>query len=469
MTRKIQIVFLLLASLPVFFTSCKDDVVSAGASLLESEDSIIVRADTFSLTSCIVQGGAVTATPDSFLLGELDSKYGHLHADLLTQLACPVGFKYPEGAELDSVCLFMYYRCAQGDGNAPLAVNVYAMDRATFAYSEPLRSDTAIGTYCSLEDSTRMLNHPAIITANRYTDSTYYSPTGTYLPTVTLKLNDKWAKKVFAANDFSSQEAFNQQMKGVYITTEFGGSTLLNLLDVNVGVYYHFSYVRAGVDTIKEEDMKGLYANREVRQLNRYQWQASDLHALEQNADTNFIISPAHIYTQLSFPMAAMKAAITSHVGSRRPYVNRAHLTLPVLNHYDGSVSKQTRDDWAQPAQNMLLVRKSDLPKLFNDEIVLSDSIAMYATLQSVTDTLDITTYSYEFDLSTLLTKQLREDRFETLDMLLVPVSLTTSATNSSTYAVIDIDYNQSLTATEIYSAQHPEHKLELEVVYSGF
>ena len=117
----------------------------------------------------------------------------------------------------------------------------------------------------------------------------------------------------------------------------------------------------------------------------------------------------------------------------------------------------------------MLLVRKSDLPKLFNDEIVLSDSIAMYATLQSVTDTLDITTYSYEFDLSTLLTKQLREDRFETLDMLLVPVSLTTSATNSSTYAVIDIDYNQSLTATEIYSAQHPEHKLELEVVYSGF
>jgi hypothetical protein len=343
------------------------------------------------------------------------------------------------------------------------------MDRATFAYSEPLRSDTAIGTYCSLEDSTRMLNHPAIITANRYTDSTYYSPTGTYLPTVTLKLNDKWAKKVFAANDFSSQEAFNRQMKGVYITTEFGGSTLLNLLDVNVGVYYHFSYVRAGVDTIKEEDMKGLYANREVRQLNRYQWQASDLHALEQNADTNFIISPAHIYTQLSFPMAAMKAAITSHVGSRRPYVNRAHLTLPVLNHYDGSVSKQTRDDWAQPAQNMLLVRKSDLPKLFNDEIVLSDSIAMYATLQSVTDTLDITTYSYEFDLSTLLTKQLREDRFETLDMLLVPVSLTTSATNSSTYAVIDIDYNQSLTATEIYSAQHPEHKLELEVVYSGF
>ena len=99
---------------------------------------------------------------------------------------------------------------------------------------------------------------------------------------------------------------------------------------------------------------------------------------------------------------------------------------------------------------------------------MLSDSIAMYATLQSVTDTLDVTTYSYEFDISTLLTKQLREDRYETLDMLLVPITVATSTTSSSS-TIVDINYNQSLTATEIYSAQHPEHHLELEVVYSGF
>ena len=116
----------------------------------------------------------------------------------------------------------------------------------------------------------------------------------------------------------------------------------------------------------------------------------------------------------------------------------------------------------------MLLIRKSDLELFFSDEISLSDSIAMYATLQSSTDTLDVTTYYYEFDLSTLLTKQLREDRFETLDMLLVPITVSTSTTSSST-TITDIDYNQSLTATEIYSAQHPKYKLELEVVYSGF
>lgn len=466
MIRKIKIVFPLLAVLLISFSSCKDDVVSAGASVLESEDSIIVRADTFSLTSALVRGGAVTATPDSFMIGELDSKYGHLHADLLTQLACPVGFRFPEGAELDSVCLFLYYRYAYGDGNAPLAINAYAMDRATFSYNEPLRSDTAIDVFCSLDDSTQMLDRPAIITAKRYTDSTYYSDQ--YIPTITLRLNDQWAKKVFALSDYSSQDAFNKQFFGVYITPEFGGATLLSIIDVNMAIYYHFPYVRAGVDTIVEQDMKGLYANREVRQLNRYVWQESDLQALEQNPDTNFIISPAHIYTQLSFPMAAMKESITQAVGSRRAYVNRAHISLPVLNHYDGVASQRTRDDWAQPAQNMLLIRKGDLERLFNDEIILSDSIAMYATLQSQTDTLDVTTYSYEFDLSTMLTEQLREDRYETLEMLLVPVSISTTSTSSS-YTITDVSYNQSLTATEIYSAQHPQYKLELEVVYSGF
>lgn len=465
MIRHIKIVFLLLAVQLISFSSCKNDVITAGSAVLEKEDSIIVRADTFSLTSSLVHGEAITATPDSFLLGELDSKYGHLHADLLTQLACPVGFRYPEGAVLDSVCVFLYYRTWHGDKNAPLVIHAYAMDKGTFSYNEPLRSDTAISTYCSLDDSARVLTNPVVVTAADYRDSTYSSSSEQYIPTIVLKFNDTWAKKVFAANDYSSQEAFNRQFGGVYLTTEFGGSTLLNVMDVNMAIYYHFPYVRAGTDTIVERDMKGLYANREVRQLNRYVWQKGDLQALEQNTDTNFIISPAHIFTQLSFPMASMRKAITDAVGSKRPYVNRARLTLPVLNYYSGTEKDRTRDDWAQPATNMLLIRKNDLTRFFNEEITLSDSIAMYAVLQSTTDTLDVTTYSYVFDLSTLMTKQLRENQFNTLDMLLVPITVTTNSSST----VIGVSYNQSLTATEIYSAKHPDHHLELEVVYSGF
>ena len=90
----------------------------------------------------------------------------------------------------------------------------------------------------------------------------------------------------------------------------------------------------------------------------------------------------------------------------------------------------------------------------------------MYATLQSVTDTLDITTYSYEFDLSTLLTKQLREDRFETLDMLLVPVTIMTSTTTNSATVVSSVRQQQTVSATKIRSAKNG---MKLEIVYSGF
>ena len=102
MTRNISFLSL-LAILLISFSSCKNDVVTAGAAVLSGEDSLVVRADTFSLTSALVRGKAIAVTPDSFMLGELDSKYGHLHADVLTQLACPLGFEYPENAELDSV------------------------------------------------------------------------------------------------------------------------------------------------------------------------------------------------------------------------------------------------------------------------------------------------------------------------------------------------------------------------------
>lgn len=452
-----------------FLSSCKDDIASAGASILQSEDSVIVRADTFSLSSSLFRGTGITATPDSFLLGEIDSKYGHLHADILTQLACPIGFSYPDGAVLDSVCLFLYYRHSFGDKKAPIAINLYALDRATFSYTEPLPSDTSIATYCSLEDSTRMLANPYVTTAAGYSDSIYYSAAQAYLPCISLRMNDEWAEKIFLANDFSSQETFNQLLKGIYITTEFGGSTLLSIMDINMGIYYHFPYLRAGVDTVIETDMKGFYANREVRQLNRYLWQESDITALQQNKDTNFIISPVHIYTQLSFPMEAMQKTINSALGTRRAYVNRARLTLPILNTFEGTEAQRTRDDWAQPAETMLLIRKQDLQRFFVESMELSDSIAMYSSLISVTDSLDVTTYSYQFDLSTLLTEQLRDNRFGTLDMLLVPVTLTTATSTSGSTYISEINYNQSLTATEIYSAQHPEHQLQLEVVYSGF
>ena len=83
--------------------ACKDDVSTTGESVLDEDDAIIVLADTFSLISAIDSCEAIISQADSFLLGEIETDYGLLNASILTQLACPVGYTYPEGFHVDSV------------------------------------------------------------------------------------------------------------------------------------------------------------------------------------------------------------------------------------------------------------------------------------------------------------------------------------------------------------------------------
>ena len=97
-----------LVAIACCWTACKDDVTTTGQSILDESDAIIVMADTFALKSEIMSSEAITLQADSFLLGELETDYGVLRASILTQVACPEGFRYPEGFEVDSICLFLY-------------------------------------------------------------------------------------------------------------------------------------------------------------------------------------------------------------------------------------------------------------------------------------------------------------------------------------------------------------------------
>ena len=79
------------------------------------------------------------------------------------------------------------------------------------------------------------------------------------------------------------------------------------------------------------------------------------------------------------------------------------------------------------------------------------------------------TIYYYTYDMSTLLTNQLRQtDNPDTLQMLLVPVSVETSGTSSSA-TITAVKQAQTLSATQVRSAQNAEKPMTMKVVYSGF
>lgn len=457
-------------------TACLDDVETTGQSVLDKGDAIIVKADTFPISSAIESSDAIISQADSFLLGEIETDYGLLRASILTQLACPEGYHYPEDFcvdSVDSICLFMYYSSWIGDENSPIAVNAYVMDKKTFNYSGTYRSDLNIEDYCSRDYS--ILKNHRIVVASEKLDS-IQNGNGVYIPMIRMRLNDDFKQYFASIQSFESQKQFNEQFKGLLIETSFGSSTILNISDIALGVFYHFSYNKAGRDTVVS-DMKAFYANAEVRTVNHllYQDHAEWIESLRQNADSfNYIIAPAGVCTRLSVPMGEIANTIwkpfidtLTNDTLKRTYVNKAAVRVDVENVFTGSSSEMTRNDWLQPADYVMLIREASVSRFFKNRELPSDTCALLSALTQGTDSAGNTVYYYSYDLSDLLTNQLRrESNDSVLNMLLIPVSVGTTTTTSGTSAISSVRQQQTISATKIRSAKNG---MELEIVYSGF
>lgn len=480
-----RIVFIVfLAAIMGLWTGCKDDVATTGQSVLDADDKIFVLADTFTISSVVDSCDAIISQADSFLLGEIETDYGTLRASILTQLACPEGYSYPADFAVDSVdsiCLFMYYSSWEGDPNSPIAVNAYLMDKQTFQYSGTYPTDLNISDYCS-RDKSILTNHRIVIASEKL--DSIQNNDGTYSPMVRMRVNDDFMQEFASIRSFTDQKTFNEAFKGLLIETSFGSSTILNISDIALGVYYRFGYNKAGRDTVVH-DFKAFYANSEVRTVNHlyYEDKKELVEKLQNDSDTyNYIIAPACVYTRLQFPLKEIADTIIQNMRDpltgdtvKWPYVNKAEVRVSVENKFTGSTSDKTYNDWIQPASNMLLIREESLERFFVNRELPSDTCALLGTLTQGVDSVGDAIYYYSYDMSDFLTdrlhKILREKLYEennnpTLNMLLVPVTIGTSTVSNSATAVTSVRQQQTVSATKIRSAKNG---MKLEIVYSGF
>ena len=470
-----------LVAIVCCWTACKGDVTTTGESILDPDDQIIVLVDTFALQSGIMSSEAITLQADSFLLGEIDTDYGVLRASILTQVACPEGFRYPEGFVVDSICLFLYYSSWVGDANSPMSINAYMMDKQTFRYSGTYNSDLKIEDYCTRDKS--ILTNRRIVIASEKRDSIQDS-NGDYVPMVRMRVNDDFEQYFGKITSFTSQEEFNEQFKGLLLESSFGSSTVLNVTDVAFGVYYHFSYSKNGRDTIVD-DMKAFYANSEVRTINHFAYQDKEQWVEELRKDSDvydYIVAPAGVYTRLRFPIKKISDVIIHNMCNprsgdtiKRPYVNKAEVRVAVENKFTGASSERGRDNWLQPADHMLLIREESAPRFFRKKELPSDTCALLCALTSGVDSLGNTIYYYTYDMSDLLTNYLhplladksgKETRDSILNMVLVPVTVGTTITNTSATAITSVREQQTMSATQIRSAKNG---MKFEIVYCGF
>lgn len=471
MSKRVTGIGLWMMILACCMTACKDDASSAGSAVLNEDDAIVVMADTFPLTSMVENSGSIFAQSDSCLLGEIETDFGLLRASILAQLACPEGYSYPTNATIDSICLYLYYSSWVGDAYSPMAINAYMLDKKTFSYYGTYPSDLKIEDYCS-RDKSILTNH-RIVVASEKLDSIQDS-NGNYVPMLRMRVNDDFKDYFWSIQSFESQEKFNQQFKGLLIESSFGSSTMLNISDVALGVFYSFSYSKAGRDTTVH-DMKPFYANSEVRTVNHLQYPDKEalVEELKKDSDTyNYIIAPAGVHTRITFPMGRIADTILAHmvtdgIITKRPYVNKAQVNIAVENVFQGSSSDITRDDWLKPANYMLLVKAESMERFFAKRELPTDTCALLSALTQGTDSLGNTTYYYTYDMSDFLTNQLRKtDLDEELNMLLIPVDVNTGVTGVSSSSYSSVKQQETMSATMIRSAKNG---MKFEIVYCGF
>lgn len=463
---KYRVSFLFLLSL-VFF-ACNTDNDELGVSLRPNGDDIILGVDSFDVTTKNFVVDSIYSRPDSMLFGKfVNDEYGTVCADILAQLMPPINAQFPDGAKGDSAKLIIGYTTFFGDGYSPFNINVYQMDKNNIfddngAYLSSIKPDD----YCTKN----------ILLGSKVATATDYGASRTDTTSIFVKLNDSFVKS-FESELTSTYPKptdvinFHKKFNGVYVTTDFGTATMLNVSAIVLRYYYSYTYklksiTGADSTTVTVNTYHDYPASSEVRVVNRIvqKNQKSVLDAFNAKANVNLVASPANIYTQVTFPYSLMRSSMLAKVNNKKLLLNRAMFRV--------YVDEYSTEDLAVPlVSTMLMLNEDSVSNYFKSRKVPSAYGAVVGTLAYEYDSNDSIRYYYDFNMATLLSNVLQTNKYivggvtNDIKFRLVPVSVTYNGSGS----VIEYKELQLLRASKLCSPTHSTYPMKLQMVFSGF
>ncbi|HNX88118.1 MAG TPA: DUF4270 domain-containing protein [Paludibacteraceae bacterium] len=461
---KFKFVFSLLILASVFFASCDDSALNLGENIQPTSDKISIKADTFHLTTETYMVDYIYSTPDSFLLGTyIDNVLGTTRADILTQFYYPTDYKFLDKsvavATPDSVKLYMTFDSYFGLRTSPMEISVYEL-QDSLRMKENYRSDINPANFVNFGKRLNAENEGIFTVYDVKDDADNTS--------VSVKLNNDFLNRFFTSDPavFASDRNFLNFFKGLYITTDFGSTTLLNVSGVYLMLYYHNTYSKDG--STSKVTLTFPASNLEVKRVNRITHPSRSAN-FTQNDGINYISSPANCYTRVKIPIEKMRSRLTLPANKHR-IINSAILQVNV-------VDKDTIGTRLPYVKNMLLVKEDELDDFFKNNKLPTSGSSYLVSLDSTSLTSTTYEYHYTFNgLSTLIDAELKNPAESHKDgyvnMVLVPVDVnktTTSSYYSSSTTINSVRQNTQLQAVGVYSGKNKKIPMKMEVVYSGF
>jgi len=423
-------------------------------------DQISIGTDTLHLTTQNVFVDYIYSRPDSFLLGTFyDGKFGTTQADILAQLNCPEGFKFPPSAVPDSAKVTLYYYTCFGDTLSPLDLNIYEINKQTFNYTESYASNLNPADY---SDLSLKLGERIIRAGNNYNG---------VIKTIDFHLNNSFIQRFFDSSHYNSTAEFLNFFKGIYIKANFGAATLLNIGRINLNYYYHYNYTLKdihGQDSLATaRDYITFPANQEVRQVNVISHPNRST-IVNIPDSVNYISAPANIQTRIGVPLNRIQNHLNAGLAGKKLQINTALIRV--------DVTETVKDTLLHPfVKYMLIIKEASMDRFFKNDELPSDTCAVLTgyTYES-TGTDGIYNNFYNFNISKLIANELKIARekgvapAENLSLRLVPVSVNTVTSSTST-SITSVKQEYLMNAVTIKSGSNPISPMKLKIIYSGF
>ncbi|GHT34755.1 hypothetical protein FACS189434_11450 [Bacteroidia bacterium] len=428
-----------LLGICVAIASCKDD--DSGIGFIPESDEITPFVKNFDLASDTKKfDGGVYANNTMYLLGEHEnSTCGATKGSLLAGVTYPKkDLAFPPDATVDSLVLRI--TVASHIGNEPLTLKVSELN-TKLIFGNKYHTDIDVTPYIGSELGNKTFTTEAINNIDTVLKKTTEVP-----PYLYIKLDNTRANDLIKSAPYTSETAFQDYFKGIYIEPT-GGKTVLYVGAADLILKYH-----TASDTLELT----FPSNNEVKKVNAISHSNLD-EKLNQKPDTiTYLFSPAGFYSQVNVPINSILIDICNDP-AKIAALNSVRLTI------EAEVPKGGSD--SIPLPNYLALVPEDEINTYFEQNKLPDNKTSFSAYLVSNSTAK--TYTYTFDLMTYLQAKIKY--YQEVPANLQPITenfalVPALALTNSSSILTDLRNNPYLTGLSFNNK-----KLKLTVIYSNY
>lgn len=488
MKRLSTLLHTIASAVAFLLISCDDNTGTLG--LFPQQDAISTEESTFDILSNSIANNNVPASSTACYLGKvIDPETDEaVTATFAAQFHTFEDYAFPDledivpnkksGLLCDSIEIRLFIKSVFGDKNNPMKIAVWPLsmdENKQLKESDKLYTDTDLRQYV---DAPEIENAyvTKVITATDYIMSDAQRASTTYSDNIRIVLPPEYGDKIMKAyysdhDNFKDSYAFIHNVCAGFLFRTISGTGTMLCLDASV-LNLFFSY--KSQDNASQSATCRFAATPEVIQST--QFESSSLSGLlnEMNAaksDTTMLKTPAGICTELVLPINKI------FEGHESDSISRASFTLTRFNNQDKDAKD---DDYALGIpQNLLLVRKKNLSKFFEEHQV-ADQMQSFTTVFLNTKncyTFDnisrLLSYCHNEKIAGMKATGLTEEDWEAANpdwdhVVIVPVTVATNTDSYNNVTLVSVNHDLSLCSTKLVRGTEA-NPIKMQVIYSRF